>query len=204
MLKEIAHIQATADLLYSAPEVEAALDKMAEQINTLLADRHPLLLCVMNGGIVVAGKLITRLTMPLNIDAINASRYQNQTTGGSIEWVLKPGLPLQGRTVIIVDDILDEGITLKAIRQYCLDQGAIAVYSAVLVNKILTHSKPIQADFVGLEVPDRYLFGYGMDYKGYLRNAPGIYACKEDEEATVSSSPEGITTASLLSKETHS
>src|SRR5512137_2008236 len=98
MLKEIKHVQATADLLYSEKEVEAALDKMAEQINGLLADRDRLLLCVMNGGIVVAGKLIARLSIPLTIDAINASRYQNQTSGGSIEWILTPGEPLKDRT----------------------------------------------------------------------------------------------------------
>ncbi|MFA6052497.1 MAG: hypoxanthine-guanine phosphoribosyltransferase [Methylobacter sp.] len=183
MLKEIKHVQATADLLYSEQEVEAAIDKMAQDINTLLADRNPLLLCVMNGGIVIAGKLLTRLKIPLTIDAINASRYQNQTAGGNIEWVLKPGTPLEGRTVLIIDDILDEGITLEAIRQYCLEQGATSVYSAVLVDKILDHKKPITADFIGLETEDRYLFGYGMDYKGYLRNASGIYACKEGETA---------------------
>ena len=142
MLKEIKYIHATADLLYSEKEVEAALDKMAEQINFLLADRDPLLLCVMNGGIVVAGKLIARLSIPLTIDAINASRYQNQTSGGSIEWILKPGEPLKDRTVLIIDDILDEGITLAAIYQYCLDQGALSVYSAVLVDKILDHENP--------------------------------------------------------------
>ncbi|MFZ2313573.1 MAG: phosphoribosyltransferase family protein, partial [Methylobacter sp.] len=95
MLKEIKHVQATADLLYSEQQVEAAIDKMAQEINTLLADRNPLLLCVLNGGIVMAGKLLTRLKIPLTIDAINASRYQNQTSGGSIEWVLKPGTPLK-------------------------------------------------------------------------------------------------------------
>ncbi|MGZ8135732.1 MAG: hypoxanthine-guanine phosphoribosyltransferase [Methylococcaceae bacterium] len=181
MLNEIKHILATADLLHSEQQVETALDKMAQQINYLLADRNPLVLCVMNGGIVVAGKLITRLTMPLNIDAINASRYQNQTSGGDIAWVLKPSEPLKDRTVLIIDDILDEGITLAAIHRYCLDQGAISVYCAVLVDKILDHQKPITADFVGLEVENRYLFGYGMDYKGYLRNASGIYACTEQE-----------------------
>ncbi len=181
MLKEITQVQATAELLHSEQEVEAALDKMAVQINYLLADRNPLVLCVMNGGIVAAGKLLTRLTMPLNIDAINASRYQNQTSGGTIEWVLKPRLPLQDRTVLIIDDVLDEGITLAAIHHYCLEQGATSVYSAVLIDKVLGHKKPITADFVGLEVPNRYLFGYGMDYKGYLRNAAGIYACKEEE-----------------------
>ncbi len=184
MLKEIKHIQATAELLYSKREVEAALDKMAEQINYLLADRNPVLLCVLNGGIVVAGKLITRLSFPLTIDAINASRYQNQTSGSNIEWVLKPGTPLKDRTVLVIDDILDEGITLAAILQYCLEQGAASVYSAVLVNKILDHEKPVTADFIGLEADNRYLFGYGMDYKGYLRNAAGIYACKEYDEET--------------------
>lgn len=185
MLKEITHVQATAELLHSEQEVEAALDKMAEHINYLLADRNPLVLCVMNGGIVVAGKLITRLTIPLNIDAINASRYQNQTSGGAIEWVLKPRLPLKGRTVLLIDDVLDEGITLAAIHEYCLEQGATSVYSAVLVDKLLGHKKPITADFVGLEVANRYLFGYGMDYKGYLRNAAGIYACQQADEELI-------------------
>jgi hypoxanthine phosphoribosyltransferase len=179
MLEEIKHVQATADLLHSEQEVEAAIDNMAQQINIALADRNLLLLCVMNGGVVTFGKLLTRLTIPLTIDAINASRYQNQTSGGSIDWLVKPETPLEGRTVLIVDDILDEGITLQALYQYCRDQGATAVYSAVLVDKILDHEKPVTADFIGLKVENRYVFGYGMDYKGYLRNAPGIFACKE-------------------------
>jgi hypoxanthine phosphoribosyltransferase len=179
MLEEIKHIQATADLLYSEQDVEAALDKMAEKINLALADSNPLLLCVMNGGVVAFGKLLTRLTIPLTIDAINASRYQNQTSGGAIEWLLKPETPLKDRTVLIVDDILDEGITLQALYEFCREQGAAAIYSAVLVDKTLDHDKPLTADFIGLNVENRYLFGYGMDYKGYLRNAPGIYACKE-------------------------
>ena len=179
MLKEIKYIQETADLLFSEQEVEDALDKMAGQINGLLAELNPLVLCVMNGGIVVAGKLLTRLTFPLTLDAINASRYHNQTAGGRIEWVLKPSTPLKDRTILIIDDILDEGITLAAIRDYCLAQGATAIYIAVLMDKNLGHNKPVAADFIGLNVENRYLFGYGMDYKGYLRNAPGIYACKE-------------------------
>lgn len=180
MLNEIKHIQETADLLFSEQKVEAALDKMAEQINTVLANHNPLILCVMNGGIVVAGKLITRLTIPLTIDAINASRYHNETAGGNIEWLLKPKTALKDRNLLIVDDILDEGITLAAIQDYCLKQGAASVYIAVLLDKNLGRIKPISADFIGLEVENRYLFGYGMDYKGYLRNAAGIYACKEN------------------------
>ena len=179
MLNEIKNIQETADLLYNEQQVEAALDKMAKQINELLADLNPLILCVINGGIVVAGKLITRLTIPLTLDAINASRYQNNTLGGNVEWLLKPKTPIKNRNLLIIDDILDEGLTLLAIKDYCLEQGAASVYSAVLLDKNLGRVKPVSADFIGLEVENRYLFGYGMDYKGYLRNAPGIYACKE-------------------------
>lgn len=182
MLDEIKQVAAHAEMLHSEREVEAALDRMAEQINHILADRNPLVLCVMNGGVVAAGKLLTRLTMQLNVDAINASRYQNQVAGGTIGWVLKPTVPLNNRTVLIIDDVLDEGITLAAIQQFCRDEGAAAVYSAVLIEKIMDHQKPARADFVGLSVPNRYLFGYGMDYKGYLRNAAGIFACKPYEE----------------------
>lgn len=182
MLNEIKRVQAQAELLHNEQEVEAALDKMAAQINPLLANTSPIVLCVINGGIVVAGKLLTRLTMPLNLDSINASRYQNQVAGGAVEWLLKPQLPLKDRTVLIVDDVLDEGITLATIHQYCLDQAAAAVYSAVLIDKDLGKEKPIRADFVGLTVPGHYLFGYGMDYKGYLRNAAGIYACRLDHQ----------------------
>lgn len=179
MLEEINRVRETADLLHSEQEVEAAIEKIAQEINIALADRNPLVLCVINGGIVAAGKLLPRLTIPLTLDSIHASRYQNQTSGGSVKWLVQPETPLKDRTVLIVDDILDEGITLEAIYDYCREQGAIAVYSAVLVDKILDHQKTVTADFIGLRVVNRYLFGYGMDYKGYLRNAPGIYACKE-------------------------
>lgn len=183
MLNEIKQVEATADLLYSETEVETAIEKMADDINLLLADRNPIVLCVMNGGVVVTGKLMTRLNFPLTVDAINASRYRNKTSGGEIKWILKPATPLKDRTVLIIDDILDEGITLKALYEYCREQGADSIYSAVLIDKKLGRKKPVIADFVGLETEDRYLFGYGMDYKGYLRNAAGIFACKEEENS---------------------
>jgi len=178
MLDELQQIQEQAELLYSNDAVIAALDRMASEINAVLAETNPILLCVLNGGIPVAGQLLTRLTMPLNLDAVNASRYRNQTVGGTINWLLKPSLSLQGRVVLIVDDVLDEGITLAAIHQYCKEQQAAAIYSAVLVDKQLDRDKPVHADFVGLTVPNRYIFGYGMDYQGYCRNAAGIYACR--------------------------
>lgn len=179
MLNEIQQVASGADLLYSESQVETAIKKMAEAINLSLPDRNPLLLCVMNGGIVLTGKLLTQLHFPLTLDAINASRYRSATQGGDIEWIQKPRTALNNKTVLIVDDILDKGITLSAIYDYCREQGASSVYSAVLVNKQLGYAKPIQADFIGLEVENRYIFGYGMDYKEYCRNTGGIYACKE-------------------------
>jgi hypoxanthine phosphoribosyltransferase len=180
MLPEIDQIQQHAKCLYDEQQVEVALDSLASQISAKLKDSNPLVLCVINGGIITTGKLLPRLQFPLMLDSIHASRYRNQTTGSNeVHWLFTPTTPLKDRTLLLIDDILDEGHTLKALVDYCLQQGAVAVYSAVLLDKQLNKLKPIQADFVGLSVENHYLFGYGMDYKGYLRNAVGIYACKE-------------------------
>lgn len=179
MLEEIGIVKQQALLLHSAEEVEAALDSMATAISDKLQDTNPLILCVINGGIIATGKLLPRLDFPLNLDSVHASRYRNATSGSDIHWLFKPTTPLAGRTVLIVDDILDEGHTLQAIVEYCREQGASAVYTAALFDKDLQVTKPIEPDFIGLTVANHYLFGYGMDYKGYLRNAPGVFACKD-------------------------
>lgn len=179
MLEEIGIVKQQALQLHSAADVEAALDTMAAAINARLHDSNPLVLCVINGGIIATGKLLPRLDFPLTLDSIHASRYRNATSGSEIHWLFKPTTPLAGRNVLIVDDILDEGHTLLAIVDYCREQGATAVYTAALFDKDIDAAKPVELDFVGLSVANHYLFGYGMDYKGYLRNAPGVYACKE-------------------------
>ena len=177
-LEEIRRVAAEADCLYGADAVEAALDRMAASISRVLAERNPVVITVLDGGIIPAGKLLPRLAFPLEIDSLKAGRYQGETRGTGMRWVLEPSTPLEGRTVLLVDDILDEGITLAEIRRWCLARGAEAVHAAVLVDKQLGREKPFKADFVGLEAENRYLFGCGMDYKDYLRNRPGIYACK--------------------------
>lgn len=179
MLEEIGIVQQQAVLLHPADQVEAALDSMAAAITAKLSHCNPLVLCVINGGIIATGKLLPRLGFPLNLDSVHASRYRNATSGSEIHWLFKPTTPLTDRTVLVVDDILDEGHTLHAIVDYCREQGAATVYTAALFDKQLGIVKPIVADFVGLSVANHYLFGYGMDYKGYLRNAPGVYACKD-------------------------
>ncbi len=178
-LEESQRIYKEADLLCSQQQVEAALDRMAVEISRQLGDKNPLVISIMTGGLVPGGMLLPRLDFPLTIDYIHASRYGEQTAGGVLEWKVRPHQSLQDRVVLLVDDILDEGLTLEAIVADCLEAGAAQVYTAVLIEKIRERPADIRADFVGLDVEDRYLFGYGMDYKGYLRNAPGIYAVKE-------------------------
>ena len=175
---EARRVMAEADLLHDAAEVEAAMDRMATQITATLGERDPLLLCVMSGAVVAVGQLLTRLDFPLGLDYLHATRYNDTTSGSELEWIARPRYPLQGRSVLVIDDILDAGITLHHILEDCRRQGAAEVYSAVLISKIRPREVDIRADFVGLEVEDRYLFGFGMDYHGYWRNARGIYAVK--------------------------
>jgi len=177
-LEEIERVKASAERLYAPEDIEAALERMAEAITRDLAAANPIVLCVLNGGIIVTGKLLPKLAFPLELDSAHATRYRGKTQGAELNWLYEPTTELQGRGVLLVDDVLDVGITLAEIRRYCLARGAAWVKIAVLVDKKLSVQKLCQADYVGLSCEDRYLFGYGMDYKGYLRNAPGIFAVK--------------------------
>ncbi|MDZ4099876.1 MAG: hypoxanthine-guanine phosphoribosyltransferase [Methylophilaceae bacterium] len=169
-----------ADLLLSAQDVDNAIAGMATQIMVDIGDTKPLVLCVMGGGVVFTGQLLPQLNFPLEFDYVQASRYHNNTSGQHLVWKVMPSDNVKGRTVLVLDDILDEGHTLAAIREKCLTLGATRVVIAVLVEKTLDKSKPVKADYVGLQVPDRYVFGCGMDVYGWWRNLPAIYALKPD------------------------
>ena len=120
------------------------------------------------------------MDFPFQISYIHVTRYRGETSGGEINWVARPNVPVAGRTVLVVDDIFDEGTTLKAIMGELKQAGAAEIYSAVLVDKRHDRKEPgLKIDFIGLEVEDRYVFGCGMDYKEYWRNLPAIYALKE-------------------------
>lgn len=165
-----------AQLIHTSEAVQNAISQLSKEVTLQFEHICPIVICVMGGGIVFAGQLLTQLTFPLELDYVHASRYQNNTVGNALIWQSLPKLDLNNRTVLLLDDILDEGITLLAIKEKCLALGAKDVYSAVLIDKKLPHSKPIQAEFVGLEVPNRYVFGCGMDAYGWWRNLPAIYA----------------------------
>ncbi len=183
-VQTLKQVSSRSKTLYSAEDIDSALQKMALAIGQDLKDENPVVLCVLIGGVVLTGKLLTLLDFPLQVDYIHATRYGNNSFGNKLEWVAKPRISLKGRTVLIVDDILDKGTTLAAIIDYCLQAGARQVKTAVLVEKQVSRAQNVlqKADYTGVLAEDSFLYGYGMDYKGYLRNAPGIYAAAKEDE----------------------
>ena len=168
-----------AELIASSEKVSETLTQLADEITRALSDTHPLVLSVMGGAVVFTGQLLPKLSFPLDFDYIHVTRYGNNTQGGLLDWKVMPRENVAGRTVLVLDDILDEGHTLAAIREKVLSLGASAFYSAVFTDKQIGKPKPIQADFVGMTLPNRYVFGFGMDVQGAWRNLPAIYAIKE-------------------------
>ena len=170
----------TADLICSAEYVATSITRVAGEITAVLGERYPVVLSVMGGAIVFAGQLLPQLRFPLDLDYIHVTRYRNTTRGHDVEWKVLPKADIRGRVVLVLDDILDEGRTLEAVRDKLLEMGVTKIYNAVLAVKDTGHAKPIQADFAGINLPNRYVFGCGMDVKGLWRNLPEIYALKDE------------------------
>ena len=169
----------SADRLCDEATVRDAIARLAAEITASLKGRYPLVLAVMGGSIFFAGHLLPQLRFPIEFDPIQLSRYGKATSGGRIVWTVAPRENVRGRCVLVLDDILDGGETLAAIRDRVNSLGASAFYSAVLTDKDIGRDKPIVPDFVGLKLPNRYVFGCGMDVSGAWRNLPEIYAVKD-------------------------
>ena len=178
-VEDAVDVMRQAECLFTMADINAACDRLASAINHDLAGRELIVLCIMNGGLVATGLLLPRLTMPLRVDYLHATRYREQTSGTDLHWRVEPTNDLAGRHVLVVDDILDEGYTLQAIMDFCEAQGAASVSAAVLVQKVHERGVRPPVAYIGLQVPDRYVFGAGMDYRGYWRNAAGIFAVSE-------------------------
>lgn len=174
-------IRKEAEQIHGPDEVLRAIATIAGAITEAVQDEYPLVLSVMGGAVVFSGQLLPLLRFPLEFDAIHVTRYGGTTQGGELEWRVLPKESVAGRTVLVLDDILDEGRTLAAIRDKMMALGAKRFLSAVLVDKAIGREKPIHADFVGLTVPNRYVFGCGMDVHGAWRNLPAIYALARSE-----------------------
>ena len=179
-LEEAKKILASAELVYGPAQVQEAVTRVAGEIHAALADRYPLILCVMTGGMMFAGQLLPILDFPHDFDYMHVTRYGPDTQGGKLSWRSAPWTSVKGRTVLVVDDILDEGITLAAVKDSLRRLGAAEVMAAVFVDKQNGLDKPVHADFVGLPVPNRFVFGFGMDVRGAWRHLPAIYAAREE------------------------
>lgn len=177
-------VLSNAELICTSEQIQQAISQLADQINKQFSQvlQPVLVLPIMNGGLVLSGQLITRLTFPVEIDYCHATRYRNDTSGQDLQWKVKPQNSLNQRIVLIIDDILDEGHTLQSVHDFCQLAGAEQISTVVLVEKKHTRPKAhIKSDFVGMSMKDCYVFGFGMDYKGYHRNLDAIYAVNEEE-----------------------
>ncbi len=176
--KELEHITKTSKRLFNNEEVEVKINILASQLNLELKDKKPILICVMVGGLITSGRLLPKLDFPLEVDYAHASRYGTESEGKRINWFAKPSLNLDNRCVVLIDDVLDGGLTLAGIKDFCLKQGASEVLTAVLIDKPSGRQLGgvTSPDFKAITTGNHWLIGFGLDYKGYLRNLPGIYA----------------------------
>jgi len=174
-----------AEEIVDGAAVQAAVKWVADTLNTRFGDpsgeAFPLVLGVMGGAVVFTGHVLPQLRFPLEFDYIHVSRYGDDDQGGKIVWKVIPRSNVAGRTVIVLDDILDEGETLAHVKQRLLDMGAAEVVLAVFADKAIKRSKPVKADIVGLTIPDKFVVGFGMDVYGYWRNLPGLWAIRPED-----------------------
>lgn len=168
-----------SDLLYDFDQIISVLERLADELNQEFDNKDVLSVCVMNGSLIFFGQLVTKLKFTLDIDYVHATRYQNDTTGRELAWLREPQTDPAGKIVLVIDDIFDEGYTLSAIVDRYRELGASAVYTVVLAVKQGTQKVELSPEFTGLTVPNRYVYGFGMDYKGKYRNLPAIYALKD-------------------------
>lgn len=180
ILHEAKAVRDQAEQLYSAAEVRAAVGVVAGQVSGTLADSNPIVLAVMSGGAFFAAELCRQLDFPYEFDYVHASRYRRELQGGRLDWHLRPAVQLRDRVVLVVDDVLDRGTTLAALHEELGRLPVAATYTAVLVEKAVERPqhRP-RIDFCALHAGDAYLFGCGMDYKGYWRGLPALYAVRE-------------------------
>ena len=181
---DLLNLRERAECLVPRDRVQFAIDQLAVRMAVALARRDPLILCVLKGGLPFTGELLRRWDFPLELDYLHVSRYGQDTRGGALTWHARPRQPLAGRHVVLVDDVLDRGGTLAEVRDWAYGEGANTVATAVLVEKDVKEARAITVDYVALQCPDRFLIGCGMDYQGYWRNLPAIYAVPAELEAS--------------------
>lgn len=179
MSAELIHNPQSAEVLYDRGAIDALIARQADLMNARYAGERVLVLAVMTGALVYVGQLLPQLGFELELDYVHATRYDGARSGGALKWLVKPRQPVLGRSVLLLDDILDEGVTLQGIRDWLFAEGASHVAISVLVHKQKPVPQPCESAFPALTVPDRYVYGFGLDADGLWRNADGIFVLAE-------------------------
>lgn len=177
------HDPLTAELLHDRPAIDALIAQQAELMNARYAGERLLVMPIMTGALVYAGQLLPKLDFELELDYVHATRYDGARAGGELHWLVKPRQPVAGRSILLLDDILDEGITLQRIHDWLIAEGATEVAISVLVHKQKALPQPCKPTFPALTVADRYIYGFGLDADGLWRNADGIYVAPGASDA---------------------
>ena len=183
--QEILTAREAGELVVAAEEVQRAIDQVAVRLTVALESADPLVLCLLNGGLPFTAELLKRFSFPLELSYLHATRYGQRTSGSELDWLARPPVGIAGRHVLLVDDIFDAGQTLMQVVAWLRREGADEVTTAVLVDKEVSRSEAFSVDYAALRCPDRFLFGCGMDFRGYWRNLTAIYALPrtlEDDE----------------------
>ena len=170
---------ADSTIVYKHDEIIDAISNLALNLNKTYHNKHVIVLPLMNGALTFAGYLLPRLGFDMELDYIHASRYDNNTGGDEIKLIYEPQQnKLEGKYILLLDDILDEGHTLKYTKERLKKYNPLSVETAVLFDKLIDKPKPLDADYVGLKVPNFYVYGFGLDFNGIGRNMPHLYAYK--------------------------
>lgn len=161
--------------------IEQAINEVAEHVNADFAGSQdvPVVLCVLNGAIPFTGRLLTKLTFDCQLVSIKLSSYQGTKSTGTVLNIMGLTADVRGRRVIICEDIVDTGTTINALRELLLDKGATDVKICTMLMKPDVYDKPAPIDYVGMEIPDAFIVGYGLDYDELGRNIRDIYVIDE-------------------------
>ena len=162
-------------VLYTQEQVDSRLDELAKQLTAKYQDECPLVVSVMTGALVFTSDMLKRLPFKLNLDYVDVSSYANGSqSAGRVKLIQDLSSDIKGRPVIIMEDIIDTGHTLKYLADLLQNRGAKSIEICALLDKPDRREVDVEADYVGFKVPDEFIVGYGLDYSGFYRNLPYI------------------------------
>ncbi len=171
----------TFELTIPARDIDKVVEGIAEKMNNDLAGKKPLFLCVLNGSFMFASDLMKNITVAdSEISFVKLSSYQGTESNGKIKQLIGINENINGRTVVILEDIVDTGITMAGLRKQVEELKAKEVFVATLFFKPEALTNEVKLDYVGMEIPNDFIVGRGLDYDGLGRNYPDLYTLVEE------------------------